>query len=735
MPMASPFSGTPAPALTTPTPSAEDFPRINRGATPIPTSAPAASPLPGAAAALPPPGAGLARLTADQIYGNSSPSGGFTASGHVVLVYGDSNVKSDQAVYNAVTQTLRATGHVVFTQANGDSATAAALEYHADSDRATLLGVTGQTSAIYHEGRQIQGQLYYRGEQAYIDGDGHTIIKNGWVTTCDPRHVAYHITGKEIEVRPHDRLIVHSSALFLGKLLVAALGLFVLPLTETESRPTAYAPRVGYNSTEGLFVRNFLNFYRSPQWYGTYHVDYFQKVGVGLGADLYFQRRDGRGGGSLTLYNLRNNSRQEDLTGTKNSTQANLNLQRIFNDHLTSSLQFSYSGQSAVFTALPPTTSANLSVTHTGARSNTSYIFTNTSTGPSTSFGGIFNHTIAFSPLFSQTVALNLQDNTNPESFSRTIGLNLDTHVSARSFDADLLTSTNHGFQTSGIGTPFETTTPVIGIQRVPELTLRARPFLISSLRLPVSLTLVDGIYDDEYDNIETTRYEANAQLGPALLKVGNSALLNASATIRQDAYGSGDLLGSINEQVSLQQFFGRHADNTLSYSAASVRGYTPLPSLDRQFGFDQINEALNIYNASIYRFTAFTSYDFRNKFLSIVNYQLNVQPNPYSLVTLGTSYDPHGTGYSPLAITLATPLSHNDYFQFSGNYDFKLHGLQGQNYFLSHTVNDCYQVRVAYLQPLKEVDLSVSLLAFPGESATFGINNNGPIIAQSFGQ
>jgi len=68
-------------------------------------------------------------------------------------------------------------------------------------------------------------------------------------------------------------------------------------------------------------------------------------------------------------------------------------------------------------------------------------------------------------------------------------------------------------------------------------------------------------------------------------------------------------------------------------------------------------------------------------------------------------------------------------------NYDFKLHGLQNQSYFLTHTVNNCYQVRVAYRQALKEVDFSVNLLAFPSQAANFGINSNGPIIAQSFGQ
>lgn len=729
------IGSTPEPIRQTPTPSSDEFPRSNRGATPVPTSTPLASPSPGASATAEPPAPGLARLSADEIYGKNTPTGGFTAYGHVQLDYADAHLTADQAVYDATTKILRATGHVHYTQSNGDSAVASALEYHSDSDRVELFDVSGQTAALNYQGEQIQGALSYRGREAIIDSNGHTIIRDGWITTCDLRHVAYHITGKEIEVRPHDRVIAHNSALFLGKVLVAALGIVVIPLTEIQQRQAAFAPRIGYNSSEGFFIRSFINFYRGPNWYGTYHIDYFQKVGLGLGLDAFFQRQDQRGGGSFSFYNLRNNGVQEALSGQKNSLTANLNLSRAFNDHLNGSLQFSYSGQSAVFTALPATTSANLAINHIGARSNTSYNFTNSSTGPSSSFGAIVNHTIAFSPTFSQSIGLNLSSNSNPGAFSRAIGFDATTHVSAQSFDADLVTSTNHGFQTSNIGGfGGESTAPVIGIQRVPELTIRARPFQIPTLRLPVSVNMIDGNYNDGYDNIATTRYELSAQIGPGIYRLGDLALFNASATVRQDAYGTGDLQGSISEQVTMENYIGRHADNTLFYTEQSVRGFTPMLSFDKLSGSDQIGEVLNIYNGSLYRFTASTSYDFHNKFLSTINYQLNVAPNPYAFASLGTSYDPHGSGYSPLVISLATPLTRNDSLQFTGNYDFKLHGLQGQNYFLSHTVNDCYVVRLAYRQPLKEVDVSLSLLAFPSQSTTFGINNNGPILAQPLG-
>jgi hypothetical protein len=723
-------AGTPEPVFVTPPPSEEEFPHENGTPAPLapPAAPPAASPGP-TQAPLPP---GIARVTADEMYGRNTPTGGFTAYGHVELDYNGGRVTADQAVYDAATKILRATGHVQLTQDNGDSASGSALEYHADTDRVEVFDVVGSTGAVYFQGEQIQGRLYYRGESAIVDPNGHTIIMNGWVTTCDPQHPAYHISGKQLEIRPHDRLIARSSALFLGKLLVAALGVLVVPLTEEHAaRPSQYAPRIGYNSAYGIFIRNFINFYRGPTWYGTYHVDLYQKVGLGLGADLFFARADGRGSGELSVYNLDNTKAQQQLTGTRNTSQVTLNLQRMFSGHLSGALSFNYSGQSAIYTALPSTESANLSLTHTGARSTTSYVLTDTASGPSHSFGGIIQHTIALSPSLSQMFGLTLQDSTTTGEFSRSIGLNTDTHLVTPAFDADLVIATNHGLQTSSLG-GMQTTTPVVGIQRVPELTLRSRPFAIASLRLPVSATLIDGIYNDQYDDIETSRLEFDAQVGPGILRIGSDTLIDATASLRQDAYGTGDLLGALSYQVTMQNYFGHHADNTLLYTAQSVRGYTPMPSLDRLTGLEQISEVLNLYNAPFYRFTASTSYNFQTKQLSAVNYQLNLTPTPYALVNLGTSYTP-GVGYSPLVIQLATPLSPYDQLQFSGDYDFGSHALQGQNWFLSHTVGNCYVVRVAYHQPLKEVDLSLSLLAFPGQSASFGINNNGPIIAQGF--
>jgi hypothetical protein len=733
-------------ANLTPTPEPDLYPfnirsgqqmqtSITIGPTPLASLGPTASPGPPAPVGTPtlaPPEPGMARVTADQLFGKSG--GDIDAAGNVDVRYGDADILADRAHYDSQTKIIQAVGHVRYVAANGDTATAESLEYDTNTDVVTMDGVQGQTSAVVYQGEQIHGFAYYKGRRITLDKDGHSILEDGWLTTCDLRHVAYHITGRVIEVRPNDRIIARSSHLYLGRLLVAALGYLVIPITpQAERRPSFFAPRIGYNSVYGFFLKNYINYYRSPFWYGTYHVDLYQKAGLGLGADLYFARRDGRGSGEFTFYNIHSTGNQIATTGVKNSFQANLNVQQALGRHVTASVNAAYQSQTAL-SSIPSTTSANVNVVHNGARSTTTYGVTLTSTGPNHSTGGLFSHTIAFSPVFSENISFNFQDSIAPPTFSRSYQFMSDAHYTARAFDADLVTQTLHGDTSINNGGAI-TTTPVFGFQKVPELTVRGRPFIVPSLRLPVNVTLIEGVYNDAFDNFVTSRQELNAQLGGAVYRIGNSATVTAQANLRQDSYGTGDLRGAYSEQYSLQKFFGQHADDTLTYSAQSVRGFTPLQSYDLLSGYDQVSDVLNVYNGSAYRFTTSTTYDFRNKFLGSINYQLNVTPSPTASLILGDSYDPHGSGYGPLSITLSSPLGRNDYLQFLGDYDFRLHGLQGQNYFLTHTVNDCYQIRLAYRQPLHEVDLSISLLAFPSQGVNFGLNGRGSILPQSFGQ
>jgi hypothetical protein len=753
-PQPTPPQSTPQPYFyATPSPSpADDLPIIYHAPLPIPTApapgqvvqplAPGQTPAPQSTTV--PLAQGLAVIKADELYGNGGPVGDITALGHVDIVYGSVEITADQAVYDGTTKIITATGHVKFVSADGDSATAKTLQYGTVDGRVEMTDVEGQSSQVYSSGQQIQGYLYYKAAQVTTYPDGHTILKNGWITTCDLSHVAYHITGKEIEIRPGDRVIAHSSDLYLGKYLVAALGIIVIPLSRAaaEQHPSALAPAIGYNSTLGFFVKTYISFYKSPYFYGTYHIDLYQRVGIGLGADLYFYRKDGRGQGTLTVYDLHSDQAQAVQTGQKNSFQGNLSLQEPLGQHLTGSLQYAFTGQSSIFSPIPSQTSASLTINHDGERTQTNYGLNLSDSGGNSSVGLTLSHTIQFSENLSQNFSLSTSNTSVAgSSFSHQVGFDSDTHFNGRALDGDLAVDTSNGYEyTDGIGGTPGIRTPLLAFEKVPELTLDAHPFEIDQV-VPLDFTLIAGVYNDPYEtlgttsqHIETSRLEAGLQLGDALIRVGGNSDLTAMATLRQDAYGTGDLRGLLGEDYSLHTLYGDHADSTLTYDVNSVRGFTPLSSFDGESTTNTYTESFDVYNGSYYRFTTSTDYDLIGHQQGPITYQLTTMPRPYSTLTLGTSFQTAGGGYGPVDIQLQTPVGKYDYFQMLASYDFKLHGLQAQNYYLTHNVNDCYLVKVAYLQPLHEVDLSVSLLAFPGEGANFGFTGQGSLLPTSFG-
>ncbi|HYK52255.1 MAG TPA: hypothetical protein VEV38_01830, partial [Candidatus Eremiobacteraceae bacterium] len=145
---ATPFYGYP---YATPP---DDVPLIYHSPLPIPSPLPsgAVAPSPGPTSTTLPLAQGNAQVTADQMYGNGGPTGDITALGSVDIKYADVDIIADQAVYHASTKIITATGHVHFTDANGDTATAQSLDYDTVDGHVVMTDVVGQSSSLYAQG-------------------------------------------------------------------------------------------------------------------------------------------------------------------------------------------------------------------------------------------------------------------------------------------------------------------------------------------------------------------------------------------------------------------------------------------------------------------------------------------------------------------------------------------------------------------------------------------------------
>jgi len=61
---------------------------------------------------------------------------------------------------------------------------------------------------------------------------------------------------------------------------------------------------VGYNQTEGIYVKNTFNYYINQRAYGNVYVDFFSKLGIGLGVRQALYDLGKVGNGPLYVYHL-----------------------------------------------------------------------------------------------------------------------------------------------------------------------------------------------------------------------------------------------------------------------------------------------------------------------------------------------------------------------------------------------------------------------------------------------
>ena len=209
--------------------------------------------------------------------------------------------------------------------------------------------------------------------------------------------------------------------------------------------------------------------------------------------------------------------------------------------------------------------------------------------------------------------------------------------------------------------------------------------------------------------------------------------------TLQQDAYWTGDLKAQIGQQATLTTPLFGHLINTISYNESHVNGplSEPFKSIDvLGDGTKQANDVLRIFNGDVYSLSL-TATTFFNRQAQSVGYQLTSRPSPRSTLSLGGAFTPgSGNGFDRTSVQVATPFGYQSDLQVSMNVNWKAHmRLENKNIYYRHVVGNCYELRLAYNQDLKQVTASVNLLAFPSRVANFGLGQAslGSIIPQSF--
>lgn len=717
-------TAAPPPPVPTATPpvSLENQPVFVQrgGATPPPITpageaAPSPSPQPTGVPTLAP---NQIAVLADNVQGGTKQGQPADVTGNVHILYQHDEIVGDKAHYDGI-RTVTITGHsYVFDHLHNSVLRGDPIVFDTIDQTAQLKNASG-TSAQGVE----RGLVFYQGTVLNTDpnGVGHGLAPS--VSTCTNPRAGYHITGKNFDVYPGDKIVIYKAILWLGAAAVFFLPKVVIPLRTVtdETQKPQYFPEVGYDQYEGYWVKTRISYGRDQNYYGYYIVNFFTKVGLGLGYVAFYQNRRGRRSGSVNYYRI-HDKRTDTATSNLTATEIE-NFSRTLRGNFTLNYQSNY----GPYTNLPANTNFSSSIAHQGVRSSQNYGYNRSAIGSQSSTNSIsFTDQRQITQLLSQGVNFSLtsaQSNFGGFATSNsTAHFNSLTHLATSNADYQLTIDKNFSQQ------PY-------GINKLPELQIRPYKFL-SHFVMPVSATFTAGEYSEPSNRFSTQRADMQFVLGPELAHVLGSDF-QGTINVRQDAYGTGDLKAQIQQVMTLTTALGKHFVNTISYNESNYNGpgQVPFQYLDQQPEQNTHNaqDLVRIFNSDVYNLQLGFSTNF-NMMAQPVSYQLTAKPTSRSIVLLGGSFVPGvGQGFYTTNVQVASPFGRDASIQFLGDLDWKNKGrIENKVLYYNRVIGNCYELQALYNQAQKLVTFQINLLAFPSRSATFAVGQSGPIIPMS---
>ncbi|MBL8049260.1 MAG: LPS-assembly protein LptD [Chthonomonas sp.] len=208
--------------------------------------------------------------------------GNFAAKGDIHFLYRGFEVFCDEVVGNFNTRIFEMTGRVRVQGKGTEIAGSRVVVNFLDE----TYEAEGSQTVVKPEsiGNRLTGPLYITSDG--FGGGGNRLVGRGTsITSCDRTDPHYHIEAVESDLRRGDRLILRGASLHIGGKKIFSLPTLTIPLNERGER---YTPKMGYSRDEGYYILNQFSFARGARDIVTSRVDYFTRLGFGLGADYRY---------------------------------------------------------------------------------------------------------------------------------------------------------------------------------------------------------------------------------------------------------------------------------------------------------------------------------------------------------------------------------------------------------------------------------------------------------------
>lgn len=215
-------------------------------------------------------------IEADQVY-FSETSGDMFARGNVKITQSQDMIVADYAKGNTKQAMIWVEGSATLFQPAMEF-TGKGITYNYGNKT----GLLEQGSGIVTEykggspGSGKQVKQYISGQNMQI-APGYIVAQSGTFTTCSLPRPDYHISAEKIELWPEDKLIAREVKFWLGDKQLFTLKSYQKSLKPGDVSGSAF-PRIGYNSDDGVYIKQHLEFPLRRRLSVYTDLDYYTKA-------------------------------------------------------------------------------------------------------------------------------------------------------------------------------------------------------------------------------------------------------------------------------------------------------------------------------------------------------------------------------------------------------------------------------------------------------------------------
>jgi len=569
-------------------------------------------------------------------------------------------------------------------------------------------------------GEGIKGKIYYQGEK--MENFPETVeLTEGSFTTCELEEPHYHIIAKEMIIYPKDKIIARNISWYEGKTKIITLPYFLIFLDRKTQLPIL--PKIGQNSTEGWFIKNYFNYYINEKSYGTLYIDWMEKRGIGTGLKQIWEIGDENNAGetSLYLYQIKAKS-----TGNFNLS-GELKYAQEFENNIKTQMTLNYSGSKAEGGEL---LSNNLKSQFTLDKSGEKYTlkitgkydFSGTGLGEEDlSINGNIklNYNYTFNDSLSSALSLLYTDKNPAGQEVADLELTPKWELKYKGEGYTLNMATEKRYDLEGDLYTGEDISKII--DRLPEIVFKKDPTALGDTKITYNIDASVGHFYEAATLEDNWRGEYIVNLNRPF-NLSKNITLTPSGIFRQDVYLTGEARYLVGGKIDLKASSDNNfISSTLSYNYNKSVGPTP-------FNFDYISPLTNSISGKVtlkssekIKLDLSTNYNFVTEDFGNLVAKLEYKPKDDWKMNFSSSYNLNSMEWTKqINSQLDLQLTNDWRIKYKGVVD--LDGFKLTNSIVGITRDlHCREITINYKQATKSFWVEFYIKAFPTEKITLG--------------